>query len=377
MARSRIAPRFTSSAIRSDGPEAEGISEHESRPEPPDRDHPAGAPALTHVAPGRPTPAETTPGVRHVLPRHGRPRGATFADRDGLIGAFMLAPAVIYVIALVGLPFFLAIAISLSNATVGDPTIHHFVGLANFISVVQESAFLLALRNSVIVTLASLVLLTILTIIEVEILARDFPWKKLAEILLILPWAMPVALAAVGWLWLLDSEFSPIDWILRAIGLLGPGTIFGPAMNMFYLGREWLGLASIVIINVWRLLPLATVIVLAGRTAIPQEIFEQAEVDGAGYFRVLFQITIPGMATLLIVAVLFTVLVIFGDMTVVALTTRGGPGYTTEVLPYWAWLKGIQGGALSQGAAIALFLFPVLLAASIAALRMAYRGVER
>ncbi|MGH7077924.1 MAG: hypothetical protein ACREFU_07465, partial [Acetobacteraceae bacterium] len=89
------------------------------------------------------------------------------------------------------------------------------------------------------------------------------------------------------------------------------------------------------------------------------------------------QITIPGMATLLIVAVLFTVLVIFGDMTVVALTTRGGPGYTTEVLPYWAWLKGIQGGALSQGAAIALFLFPVLLAASIAALRMAYRGVER
>lgn len=318
------------------------------------------------------TPAKSTPGVRHVLPPV-----VTFADRDGLIGAFMLAPAVIYVIALVGLPFFLAIALSLTSATVGDPTIHHFVGLANFISVVQESAFLFALRNSVIVTVASLVLLTILTIIEVEILARDFPWKKLAEILLILPWAMPVALAAVGWLWLLDSEFSPIDWILRTIGLLGPGTIFGPAMNMFYLGREWLGLASIVVINVWRLLPLATVIVLAGRTAIPRELFEQAEVDGAGYFRVLFQITIPGLATLLIVAVLFTVLVIFGDMTVVALTTRGGPGYTTEVLPYWAYLKGIQGGALSQGAAIALFLFPVLLAASIAALRMAYRGEER
>lgn len=322
--------------------------------------------------PAESTPAKSTPGVRHVLPPV-----VTFADHDGLIGAFMLAPAVIYVIALVGLPFFLAIALSLTSATVGDPTIHHFVGLANFISVVQESAFLFALRNSVIVTVASLVLLTILTIIEVEILARDFPWKKFAEILLILPWAMPVALAAVGWLWLLDSEFSPIDWILRATGLLGPGTIFGPAMNMFYLGREWLGLASIVVINVWRLLPLATVIVLAGRTAIPRELFEQAEVDGAGYFRVLFQITIPGLATLLIVAVLFTVLVIFGDMTVVALTTRGGPGYTTEVLPYWAYLKGIQGGALSQGAAIALFLFPVLLAASIAALRMAYRGEER
>lgn len=289
----------------------------------------------------------------------------------------MLAPAVLYVLALVGVPFILAILLSLSSATVGNPTIHGFVGLANFISVVHESAFLFALRNSVIVTLASLILLTILTIIEVEILARSFRGKRMAEILLILPWAMPVALAAVGWLWLLDSEFSPIDWILRAVGLLGPGTIFGPAMNMYYLGREWLGLGVVVVVNVWRLLPLSTIIVLAGRTAIPNELFEQAALDGAGYFRTLFQITIPGLATLLIVAVLFTVLVIFGDMTVVALTTRGGPGYTTEVLPYWAYLKGIQGGALSQGAAIALFLFPVLLAASIIALKMAYRSEER
>ncbi|HZT20884.1 MAG TPA: sugar ABC transporter permease, partial [Dongiaceae bacterium] len=284
-----------------------------------------------------------------------------------------LAPAVIYVVALVGLPFLLAIALSLSSATVGDPTIHGFVGLANFISVAQEPAFQLALRNSFIVTFATLVVLTVLTIVEVELLARDFRGKRIVQILLILPWAMPVALAAVGWLWLLDSEFSPIDWILRAIGLLGPRTLLGPANNLYYLGREWLGLGAIVAINVWRMLPLSAIIVLAGRTGIPREIFEQAEIDGAGFFRTLFQITIPGLATVLTVAVLFTILVVFGDMTVVALTTRGGPGYSTEVLPYWAYLKGIQGGALSQGAAIALFLFPVLLAGAVLALRTAYR----
>jgi multiple sugar transport system permease protein len=298
------------------------------------------------------------------------------ADRDGAVGAIMLAPAIIYVIGLVALPFFLAVALSLSDATVGSPGIHHFVGLGNYISAVHDAAFQFALRNSVIVTAATLVLLTILTILQVELLARDFPGKKVAEMLLILPWAMPVALAAVGWLWLLDSEFSPIDWILRAVGLLGPGTVLGPANNLFYLGREWLGLGAIVVINVWRTLPLATIIVLAGRTAIPNELYEQAALDGAGYFRILFQITLPALAVLLIVAILFTVLVIFGDMTVVALTTRGGPGYTTELLPYWAYLKGIQGGALSEGAAVALFLFPVLLAAAILALRMAYRREE-
>jgi multiple sugar transport system permease protein len=302
-----------------------------------------------------------------------RSQRAGIADRDSVVGAIMLAPAVIYVVALVAVPFFLAIALSLSNATVGNPAISQFVGLSNFISVVREAAFLFAFRNSIIITAATLVLLTILTIVQVELLARDFAGKRIAQTLLILPWAMPVALAAVGWLWLLDSEFSPIDWILRAVGLLGPGTVLGPANNLYYLGREWLGLGAVIVINVWRTLPLSTIIVLAGRTALPIEVFEQAELDGAGYFRVLFQITLPALAILLIVAILFTVLVIFGDMTVVALTTRGGPGYTTEILPYWAYLKGIQGGALSQGAAIALFLFPVLLAASVLALRMAYR----
>jgi multiple sugar transport system permease protein len=313
------------------------------------------------------------PGTRPVT-LMGR---AHLADREWLVGTAMLAPAIIYVVALVAIPFFLAIALSVSDATVGDPTIHHFVGLANYISVVHEPALRFALRNSAIVTAVTLIALTVLTIIEVEILAHDFPGKRIAQILLILPWAMPVALAAVGWLWLLDSEFSPIDWILRAVHLLGPGTPLGPANNLYYLGRPWLGLASIITINVWRMLPLATIIVLAGRTAIPRDVFEQAQLDGAGYFRILFQITIPALSTLLAVAVLFTVLIVFGDMTVVALTTRGGPGYTTEVLPYWAYLKGIQGGALSQGAAIALFLFPVLLAGSILVLRMAYRNEER
>jgi multiple sugar transport system permease protein len=319
---------------------------------------------------------EDIPSGRQAGGHKGPPQcdaGVGIVDRDGVVGAIMLAPAVIYVIALVAVPFFLAIALSLSDATVGNPSIHHFVGLGNFISVVREAAFIFALRNSIIITAATLVLLTILTILQVELLARDFPGKRLAEILLILPWAMPVALVAVCWLWLLDSEFSPIDWILRAVGLLGPGTVLGPANNLYYLGREWLGLGVVVVINVWRTLPLSTIIVLAGRTAIPNELFEQAELDGAGYFSILFRITLPALAVLLIVAILFTVLVIFGDMTVVALTTRGGPGYTTEILPYWAYLKGIQGGALSQGAAIALFLFPVLLAASIVVLRLAYR----
>ncbi|MDE2156856.1 MAG: sugar ABC transporter permease [Xanthomonadaceae bacterium] len=295
-------------------------------------------------------------------------------DRDRLLGWLMLAPSLLYIAALVGLPFFLAIALSMTSATVGDPSIHGFVGLGNFVQVLHESAFPLALRNSVIVTLGTLILTLVLATAESELLVRDFRGKRLLQILLILPWAMPVSLAAIDWLWLLDSEFSPVDWLLRHIHLLGPGSPLGPANHLYYYGKEWLGLGAIVAINVWRLLPFATIIVLAGRTSIARDIFEQAQVDGAGFFRTLFSITLPALLPILMVASMFTALLVFGDMAVTALTTRGGPGYATQVLPYWAYLKGIDGGALSEGAAVALFMFPVLLAGAILALRMAYRA---
>ncbi|MDE2091308.1 MAG: sugar ABC transporter permease [Gammaproteobacteria bacterium] len=299
------------------------------------------------------------------------------ADRDGLLGLLMLAPAVAYIFILVAVPFFLAIALSVSDATVGDPHIHHFVGLRNFIRIMHESAFRIGLVNSLIITFATLILILILATAESELLVRNFRGKKLVQIFLILPWAMPVSLAAIDWLWFLDSEFSPVDWILRSVHLLGPGTVLGPANHLYYFGREWLGISSIITMNVWRLLPFATLIVLAGRTSIPRDIFEQAEIDGSGFFRTLFRITLPALMPILVVATMFTALLVFGDMTVVALSTRGGPGYTTQVLPYWAYLKGIDGGALSEGAAIALFLFPVLLAGSILALRFAYRSESR
>lgn len=295
-------------------------------------------------------------------------------DREGLLGWLMLAPSLVYIVLLVGLPFVLAIALSMSSATVGNPTVHGFVGLKNFVSVMHSEAFPTALRNSVIETTATLVAILILATAQSELLVREFRFKRLVQILFILPWAMPVSLAAVDWLWLLDSQFSPVDWLLRQLNLLGPGTVWGPAKHLYYYGDEALGIASIVTINVWRLLPIATIIVLAGRSSIPQDIFEQAEVDGAGFFRVLFSITIPALLPILVVAVMFTGLLVFGEMALTSLTTHGGPGDSTQILPYWAYLKGIQGGALGEGAAVALFMFPVLLVVAVLALRLAYRS---
>jgi len=303
-------------------------------------------------------------------------RFGRWLDQPRVLAWLMLGPAVLYVIAFVAFPFVLAIALSLSDATIGNPSLDTFVGLSNYATVIRSDAFLLALRNSLIVTAGVIALLLVIATLASEMLVYAFRGKRLFQIIFILPWAMPVSLAAIVWLWLLDSTFSPVDWILVQLKVLGPGGLFGPYKHAYYLGSEWLGLGAIIVADVWRIAPLASIIVLAGRLSIPEERFEQARIDGAGVFRILFRITIPALKPMLIVAILFGGLLVIGEMSLVQLLTQGGPGHSTQVLPYWAYLKGILGGSLGQGAAVALFLFPFLLVASVIALRAAYRAQE-
>ena len=142
---------------------------------------------------------------------------------------------------------------------------------------------------------------------------------------------------------------------------------------MNFLGREGLAMASVIMVQVWRLMPLAAVILLAGFSSIDQELLDQAEVDCASFWRIHFRIRLLLILPIMSIALLFSLISIFGDIVVVFGLTTGGPVYYTHVLPTWAYVLGIQAGALSQGAATALFLFPVLLAVAILVLRNARR----
>jgi multiple sugar transport system permease protein len=190
-----------------------------------------------------------------------------------------------------------------------------------------------------------------------------------------LPWTAPISLGTIGWLWMFDSIFSPIDWILRSIGLLGaPGALFGAQTNLYWLGEPKLSMSSVILVHLWRLLPLATVIQLAGLSSIPRELLEAAAVDGAKGWRRTFEITIPLTLPIISIAFLFGLVFTFTDMTVVYVLTRGGPVHMTQVLATWTFFKGIEGGDLAQGAAISLFLFPALAGVAALMLRTARRS---
>ena len=295
------------------------------------------------------------------------------ADSEGVLGGIFLFPALAYIIGLVAVPFFVAIAFSLSDVTVGDTSLD-FVGLRNFQNIIRTPQFRRALLNTALFTVISQFFIILLANILAVVLAQDFHGKWLARMLIMMPWATPIALGTIGWKWLFDSKFSTFDWLLVKLGLLGaPDALLGPGLHMTFLGREYLAMASVIVVHIWRTLPLAAVILMAGLTSIDRELIDQAEVDGASFWRIHMQVKIPLVLPILYIALLFGLIFTFTDMTVVFILTRGGPVYYTQVLSVWAYFKGIDGGSLNEGAAIALFLFPVLLAVAILLLKTARR----
>ena len=297
-------------------------------------------------------------------------------QRDSLTAFALLMPVCLYLAAFIGFPFVMSFIYSISDATIGDPH-YSITGLNNFRDMFHDAAFRTSLANTFIFTFVSIALVIVLGHILAELLIRDFPGKWIVRFLLMLPWTAPIALGTIGFLWFMDSVYSPFDWLLRKAGLLGsPGDLLGPMSNLYWLARPGLAMASVILVHVWRLLPLATVILIAGLNAIPREIVEAAQIDGAGYFRRLFHITLPLIFPVIGVTVLFSVFFTFTDMTVVWILTRGGPPpHATQVLASLAFLKSIQGGDLAQGAAISLFFFPVLAGIAAIVLRLVKKAV--
>ena len=303
-------------------------------------------------------PAEITMGPR---------RERYLLDSERLLGPALMAPAVVYLILVVGYPLVLAFVYAFSDATTGSQSLH-FTGLQTFIAAVRDPVFLTTLRNTFVFTAISQALVVIFSTILAFVLTANFRGRWFVRFLVLLPWTTPVALSAVIWLWMLDSIFSPFDWFAQLLHIVPPGG------HVIFLGQSDLAMGSVIALQTWRILPLATVILMAGLSAIPAEVSDAAEVDGAGFWRRLFGITLPLLSPVMTVALLFGIVFTFTDMAAVFVLTGGGPGNATQVLASWAFYKGINGGNLAVGAADALIMFPVLLGLAAILLRIANRA---
>lgn len=284
-------------------------------------------------------------------------------ERPDILGPLLVTPAILYIVVLVGYPFLLAVYLSLSDASVATTGLGNFVGLDNFISLFQSPQFLIALRNTLMFTAVSSIFKGLLGTTLAFLLAENVPGTRAFRFVILLPWTVPIVLSSIAWKWMFDTQYSLINWLAHAIGLLRPG------INPNWLGDPVLAIVSIISVNVWRGFPFTAVILLAGMTSVSSEVLDSARVDGAGPITRFRKIIVPIIAPILFVGTLYDLVFTLNDMTIVYLLTRGGPGDITQVLASYAFLVGVQSGALGRGAAIALLLFPMLLVIVFFALR--------
>jgi multiple sugar transport system permease protein len=287
-------------------------------------------------------------------------------DRREVLGSVLVAPAVLYVLLLVGLPFLLALYYSVSAYSIYNPS-WRFVGLANFAQIMRNPEFLHSLGNTFLFTFGSQALGLVLGKFGAFLLLRPFPGRRIVRALIILPWAVPIALSTVAWQWMFDSLYSVINWSMIALGIMTRED----APN--WLGTPHLAMLSIIVVNAWRFFPFAIVIFLAGITSVPQDVIDAATVDGAGFWRRNYQIIMPMILPIVAIGLIFGIVFTFTDLSIVLLLTNGGPVGTTSVLGFEGYQVGIVSGDVSHGAAISLFMLPVLFIVVIGMLRFIRR----
>jgi multiple sugar transport system permease protein len=297
------------------------------------------------------------------------PTGLRLRDRleeRRFLAPALIAPAVLFITLLVGGPLVLAIYLSFTNAVAGSLS-GGFIGLDNFTREWSNPIFRDALKNTFIFVFVSQVIVLVFAKILANFLIRDFRGKWFLRFLIILPWAAPISLGVIGWKWAFDSLYSWVNWIGRAVHILGPTS------DPQWTGEPNLAMAAIITTHAWRLLPFATIIILAGLSSIPRDIEDAAAVDGATGWRKMVYITIPMVAPIMTIALLFGIVFTATDMIVVYLLTNGGPFNSTHMITTWAFQTGIISGALGDGAAVSLYMLPILAVVAVLMLMFARR----
>ena len=258
-------------------------------------------------------------------------------------------------LALVGGPLILAILLSFTNATAGELR-GDWVGLDNFRTEWSNPSFQHAVWHTFLFTVISQLVVLIAAGLLAHALLKDFPGKWILRFLILLPWAAPIALSLMAWKWMFDTSYSIFNWTLVHFGLADK---VDPPQ---YLAQPKLAMGSVIAVHAWRIIPFAVVIFLAGLASIPKEVDDAAAIDGATGLRKFWSVTLPLQLPIATVAVLFGIVFTATDMAVVYILTAGGPppSFSTEMVTTWAYKTGIESGSLGPGAAISLFLLPVL-----------------
>jgi multiple sugar transport system permease protein len=271
-------------------------------------------------------------------------------ERERSLGVLLMLPGACLLILFMAYPFFLGIWLSLSDSMIGQ--MGNFIGLRNFSDLLTDTIFHQTARNTFIYALVTVPFKAILGLGLALVLNNRMRFSNPVRASVMMPWIVPTALSSLGWFMIFDPVFSPISWLLRHFDVI--------SKNINFLGAPNLAIASVCLANIWRGIPFFGIIILAGLQAVPQELHEAAAIDGANVWHRFRHVTIPAIKGVVLIASLLSIIWTFADFQLIYILTKGGPANQTHIFGTYAYQIGLNATEIGMGAAIALYMFPIL-----------------
>jgi multiple sugar transport system permease protein len=287
------------------------------------------------------------PGERIVVSRSTR-----LLENQRVLAVALLAPGVIILTVFIAYPFVMAIWFALTDISVG--VAGKFVGIDNFAKAWEDTIFQTAFRNTVFYTFWATVFKLSLGMWLALLLNRHFRFKRIVRASMLLPFIIPTVLSTFAWRWMFDPTFSVINWTLYNAGWITDRL-------PFLSNGDW-AMWCAILVNTWRGMPFFAITLLAGLQTINPDLHEAAALDGANAWHRFWHVTWPLLLPVTLVVVVFSVIQTFSDFQLIYVLTGGGPANSTHLVATYAYQIGVASGLLGQGAAISLFMFPVLFA---------------
>jgi multiple sugar transport system permease protein len=286
-----------------------------------------------------------------------------FAQSRNPLGLLFMLPTAILLVVFLTYPLGLGVWLGFTDTRIGRPGI--FIGLDNYELLWTDSVFWLVVFNTVLYTLVASILKFALGLWLALLLNEHLPFKALIRAIVLLPWVVPTVLSAIAFWWIYDAQFSIISWALERLGLI--------SAPINFLGDPTNARASVIAANVWRGIPFVAITLLAGLQTIAPSLYEAATLDGASPWQRFRHVTLPLLTPIIAIVMTFSVLFTFTDFQLIYVLTRGGPVNATHLMATLSFQRGISGGELGEGAAIAVAMIPFLLAAIL----FSYFGLQR
>ncbi len=279
-----------------------------------------------------------------------RRRRAGLLEREASLGVLLMVPGALLLMVFMAYPFFLGIWLSLTDSMIGR--MGRFVGLRNFVDLLGDDIFLQTTKNTFVYAMVTVPFKAALGLGLALVLNRAIRFSNGIRAAVMMPWIVPTALSTLGWFMIFDPVFSPVSWLLKHLGLA--------TRNVNFLGDPVLAISSVCLANIWRGIPFFGIIILAGLQAVPNELHEAAAIDGATTWQRFRHVTVPAIKGVVLIATLLSIIWTFADFQLIYVLTKGGPANQTHIFGTYAYQIGLAATEIGTGAAIALYMFPIL-----------------